>query len=514
MKRLFTLFLALVMMLSCLPAMAEYDKHITFTTSLIETGSPASYTDDAVYHAVMDQFNMDFEVWPVTWDNWTEKDRVWINGGTMPDLLMWQNFNYSEYLAYVDQGLISPLPDGWEEDYPALYDVVMASGIADKLYVDGKIYAIPRTTLYQFAPVSDALAHNTAYYRKDWAEELGFEFDEATTLDELVAFAKACIENDMAGNGNTLGISADPGKTVSSIMYAYTAGYNKFVKTEDGYVWGPTMQATVDGFSKIRELYDAGIIDPDFYLHGNTDPKNNFATGLSAVLFENGPCTHYVYRKNEILAAQPDIENVWDMCATTTITDADGVWHGIQSYNYWTVSLFSPTIEEETQRRILDLMEYTCSRDVQTMFHLGIKDQDWKYGDDGELVVLRAADESGALPDIKTLYGSIYFWYVFTVLADDFTFVDPSTDVEVRNMVSAQYAFRGTSTDIILPDTDYDFYVSDAKDQYSLNIEDAAIQAILAEDGNVAGAWQKFVDDNRPLWEPLLDELNAEFYGK
>jgi len=64
MKRLFTLFLALVMMLSCLPAMAEYDKHITFTTSLIETGSPASYTDDAVYHAVMDQFNMDFEVCP------------------------------------------------------------------------------------------------------------------------------------------------------------------------------------------------------------------------------------------------------------------------------------------------------------------------------------------------------------------------------------------------------------------------------------------------------------------
>lgn len=220
MKRLLPLLLALVLALGCMPAMAEYEEHITFTTSLIETGSPASYTDDPVYHAIMDQFNMDFEIWPVTWDNWAEKDRVWINGGTMPDLLMWNNFNYSEYLSYIDQGLIAPLPEGWETDYPALYGVAMASGIGDKLYVDGVAYAIPRTTLYLFAPVSEASYHYTAWYRKDWATELGFEFDEATTLDELVAFAQACIENDMSGTGNTLGISADANALVENVMFA------------------------------------------------------------------------------------------------------------------------------------------------------------------------------------------------------------------------------------------------------------------------------------------------------
>lgn len=269
-----------------------------------------------------------------------------------------------------------------------------------------------------------------------------------------------------------------------------------------------------DGLAKIRELYDAGVIDPDFYLLDSATAKNNYAAGLSAVLISDGPAPHYVYRKNEVLAAQPDVENVWDMVATTTITDADGVWHGYVNYNYWTASMFSPDIDEEKQRRILELMEYCCSREVQLMINLGVEGEDWMLGENGDYVILREANADGTLPDIKGIYGSIYFWYVFTILADDFGFVDPTIDAEAREMVAAQYAFRGTSPDVLYPDADYDFYVSDAKDQYSLNVRDAAIQAILTEDGDVAAVWQKFIDDNRPLWEPLLNELNAEFYGE
>lgn len=31
--------------------------------------------------------------------------------------------------------------------------------------------------------------------------------------------------------------------------------------------------------------------------------------------------------------------------------------------------------------------------------------------------------------------------------------------------------------------------------------------------GDVDEAWQKFIDDNRGMWEPLLNELNAEYFG-
>ena len=100
MKRVLTILLALALMLPS--ALAEYDEHMTFTTSFIETGTADSYTDDAVYRHFADKFNLDFETYTVTWDNWEEKDRIWISSGTMPDLMQW-NFKYDEYLYFTDR---------------------------------------------------------------------------------------------------------------------------------------------------------------------------------------------------------------------------------------------------------------------------------------------------------------------------------------------------------------------------------------------------------------------------
>ena len=513
MRRILSLLLAVFMLFSMTTALAEYDEHIAFTASVNQSSAFGSFTDDDVYRYFADKFNMEYELWPVTSDTWGEKNRVWIYGGTMPDMVVWNSFNYTEYLSYVDQGLIAPLPEGWETTYPNLYNVVKASGIAEKLVVDGKTYAIPRTTMYQFSPVSHAIYHPTVYYRKDWAEKVGMEIGPSITISQLAEFAKKCVEMDLSGTGRTVGLTGISANILNQLMFAYTSGWNQFIKTENGYVWGPTLPETTAGLTRIRELYEEGVIDPDFYLNARQDPKNKFASGLAAMLVEDGTCAQYVQRKNEMLAAQPEVGYVWDVIDTTTIVDDEGKWHGEESFNYWTLTIFKPDIDPKVQERILEILDYVCTKEAQEIINMGIPEVDWTVDENGEYVVLRELNEDGTVPDIKLKYNSIYFWYVVGVLPDDFQFVNPSYDKVIRDKVSAQYDLRGAQ-EYIPVDPDYEFYVSDAKSQYSIDFTGEAVSAILNEKASAEETWNQFIETNRALWEPLLNELNAEFYGK
>ena len=77
------------------------------------------------------------------------------------------------------------------------------------------------------------------------------------------------------------------------------------------------------------------MLDPDFYLDAKSDPKNKFASGLAAALIEDGPCTHFVYRKNEFLAANPDVDpaEIWDYIGACALVSNDGFWYGNEGTN-------------------------------------------------------------------------------------------------------------------------------------------------------------------------------------
>lgn len=513
MKKLLSLILVCTILFSCMIAMAD-EEHIAFTASVNQSSSFGSFTDDDIYRYFAEKFNIEYELWPVTSDTWGEKNRAWIYGGSMPDMVVWNALDYSEYLSYIDQGLIAALPDGWETDYPNLYSVFKASGISDYMTIDGKTYALPRTTMYQFSPIAHSISHSTAYYRKDWAKQVGIEIGESVTVDQLAEYVKRCVEANLSGADRTLGISGTAANVLTELMFAYNSGWNTFVKTEAGYEWGPTLSSTFNGLSKIRELYENGVIDPDFYLDAKADAKNKFATGLSAVLFEDGTCVQYLQRKNEMLAAHPEITgNIWDTIGTTTIVDDNGVWNGKESFNYWTLTIFKPDIDEKVQKRILEVLDYVSTKEAQEIINMGIPGKDWTTDGNGEYVNLREVQEDGTYLDIKKVYNSIFFWYVVSVLPDDFQFANPGNDKEVREMVADAYSFRG-QFDYLACDPDYEFYTSDAKSQYSINFTDEAVRAILSENAKTQETWQDFIDANRALWEPLLNELNAKYFNK
>ena len=55
------------------------------------------------------------------------------------------------------------------------------------------------------------------------------------------------------------------------------------------------------------------------------------------------------------------------------------------------------------------------------------------------------------------------------------------------------------------------FFTSEAKSQYSVSIDDEIMRLILDSSVDIDTEWAKFIEDNRALWEPVVNDLNAAF---
>ena len=331
MKKILALLLCL-MLIGTVSALAEYDTHVNFTINAGHTNAAMDYNSDNLYKLVSEKFNFDYEVFPVSKDAQDDKIRIWINGGTMPDSVTWRNFNYQEYVSYAQQGLIAPLPDGWEETYPNLYGMIKTSGIYDQMIVDGATYGIPHATFARFSGMDKVVNHLSVYYRKDWAEKLGIEMDNVTTLSELETYIRACIDNDMAGNGNTLGLSDDPDNMTNFWMLFAGVDHDAFMKGENGYEWCFANEGVLRAVKLANEWYGKGLLDPDFYLNQSADAINNFTSGIASCMFYNCAISSYLGYKTTF--EESTGLNGEDCLAITTIAEEDGTPLAIETNNW------------------------------------------------------------------------------------------------------------------------------------------------------------------------------------
>ena len=75
----------------------------------------------------------------------------------------------------------------------------------------------------------------------------------------------------------------------------------------------------------------------------------------------------------------------------------------------------------------------------------------------------------------------------------------------------ALYKARAEHGAYIPLDVDYMFFTSEAKSQYSVSIDDEIMRLILDSSVDIDTEWAKFIEDNRALWEPVVNDLNAAF---
>ena len=507
MKRIFALMLACIMVLAAAQAVAEAPKdRISFSAAYYQS---AQAEKDAVYDYFADKFNVDIEMIGVSPDSLKETNNIMIPAGTMYDWMLW-DLDYATYLSYVDQGLLKPLPTGWEEKYPNLYGAMKASGILEKLYVDGQAYAIPKTIYYNFAKGDTALWHKMLYYRADWLEALGFEpWGDTVTISQVVEFLKAAVEKDMAGNGNTIGLCGSTIHLTSFLMEMYNGNYDTFLKVDDQYVWGPTLPATVDGIGYIKSLYAQKLLDPDFYLATRDAAQNLFCSGMAATVFTNGTVSNYasIVKNSQAAGIADAAKNV----KSVVVTDDQGVWRGAETANYWLASIFSPSLDDVKFERILSMIDYLFTEEAELIINMGLEGVDWEKKADGGYNILMESTYA----NVREKYPSCWFWRFAALCPDEFSLVNPGENQAVQQAVNAAYSARAASAaknGYVKLDYNVTFLGTQAKADYSVNILDEVVRIIVDEKiaaGDIAAQWNTFIENYRPIWQPVADDLNA-----
>lgn len=549
MKRLLSLLLAFAMTLSLTAAFAETNttEHYNYTAAYI--GASGAEVDD-MYQYICDKFNVDFEMVSYGWGDYGSNASLMINGQTMLDVLT-VDTGFETISSYAQQGLIRALPENWQEAYPNIYTYLKNSGLVDLITEeDGRVYCIPKAIYSHFTAGDTYLWHYSLYYRADWAKELGYVFGDTVTISELANFCKDCIANDKAGNGKTVGLTLRS-SLLQELMRLSNPYYNTFAKLDGKYVWGPTMDGTLEGIQLIKQLYNENVLDPDFYVYGTGAEMGMFTSGQAACMIYDGLVGSYGSLINDMVSSgiALDNEDAYAKTAVTVLVNDDNVWYGNEASNYCWATVFSNDMSEEEFLRLMELYDWLYSREGELVYNLGVKGVAWyeangsfkqiyynangdmgtidfdknvyalKRGEDGTYT---AGEKVGNLKDTDNTYAAIeypskVFWFRQAILGDDFMLVDPNADPSIIERIGRCYETRyanAMKNGYRAVDYDYIFFVSDAKSQYAVGIDGEILRLVsdaTISQESIANEWSRFIEDYRSMWEPVLNDLNTAF---
>lgn len=505
MKKILAILLACVLLLSNVSALAEYERNIKFTATYVDR---AATEVDEVYHFFCDRFNIDVEPIPVAWAAIPETNSVMIMGGTMYDVMTVPN-DYGTVLSYAEQGLIKPLPEGWQEKYPNIAKAFEVGAVGDYFTVDGLTYAVPNVTYMNFIEEDYVLSVIGTYYRADWAKELGFDFGSTVTVSEFNAYLKACVEKDMAGNGQTIGLATPYANTFYADMHTPVDKLGDFVNVDGTYVWGPTVEGTVEGIKAAKQYYEEGLIDPDYFTLDAFAGQNKFSSGLAAATHQTLSAGNYELIVSNAQAA--GIENPIEKIKPIVVTDDAGKLHINQVTNFNWVKVFNPELDDEAFDRILQLYDYLYTREAELVYNMGLEGVDWAEVEDGVFESYLEEEYEAA----RFKYPSIWFWFNTAIFAEDLQLINPATNADIRNAiaecVSARYALtkeHGYSK----VDEKVQYLDTEAKRNYSVDISGEMSRLICDKTipmDQVEAEWNAFIDANQGIWQPVVDDLNA-----
>lgn len=503
MRKTLSLILCLIMLLSmgCALAESDYSEHMTISGAwTLYYGGDVN--NDPLTQWWGDKFNIDWEI--VTADS--EKCRIWINSGDVPDVMIW-DYSHVEAANYVDQELFYRFPDDWKERWPNVAEWYSYTGLGD--YTEelfGGTYMIPRaifTTALE--GVSPVLWHYDMFIRTDWLKAIGIEPQTTYTVPELISIAEKIKEEDPGKIGSSLvPICVDTSYAYRLFVRSNYEKANKFYKDENGeYKWGAADPETLEALKLYQEAYKKGLIPTEFFTLSSTDAREYVTNlGVGAMFMGGATASLHQSRTYEMMSklgiSGDDIQIV-------PALGADGKYHDVEVENWGSVVVFDPDISEEKFARIMDMMDYACSPEGQILINCGFEGVDWEYDEEGNIVPLNTIPMKEKYPSQDPLYCNMCF------MADNFSLLNPTIAEQYRLDTINDYQLKAELSDestVYHIDWDLLFYDSNAMQKATFNYDNEFAQLIV-KDGDLAENWQAWVDSKMTLVQRVLDELNA-----
>lgn len=238
-----------------------------------------------IQEQVLEECNVKVNFMPIPRSDSDNKINVMMAGGTAPDLVY--TYSRSLFLDYASKGGLANLSTAVDQ-YGENIKTYVGDEILDLCNLEGGLYGISAT--------SDGFDRNkhTVYVRKDWLDKLGL--DIPATKQEFLDMLYAFQEEDPGNVGDKLVPWAVSGKADTERHFTnFACSYadedqwdEKSMTIYEGYIKG-IKPGTKEGFRVLNQLYNDGIISPDFAVDTSEDKyKQDVTSGFAGVCIDDG----------------------------------------------------------------------------------------------------------------------------------------------------------------------------------------------------------------------------------
>jgi putative aldouronate transport system substrate-binding protein len=253
-------------------------------------------------------------------------------GGELPDFFLATAAQYQE-LREAD--LLADIKDVYEDYATDLVKETINYGGQDVLNAvmqDGKMTALPTIASQEFGPM--------LWIRTDWLEKLNLK--EPENIDDVLEIAEAFALNDPDGNGekDTWGIPVN-GDTTGGLYWHL--GFMNSMKSyptiwiddgNGGLQYGSITQETKNALAKLRELYEKGVLDPEFATRDYYANYDQISSGKYGVVY--GPYYISISPLQPIADADPNAE--WKAFPLLGENGIAKMQQAVPLSGYWVIS--------------------------------------------------------------------------------------------------------------------------------------------------------------------------------
>lgn len=245
---------------------------------------------DAVLDAVEERFGVEFVPFNMTWNDYYQKTERWAATDSLPDLFIGDFRNSLLYPQWIQQGLLSAIPDDLSA-YPNLESYMDGLEEMQLSPVNGRLYCIPRRT---YPSQEWTCIDRIVAYRWDLAQKAGIT-EEPQNWEEFQEMILAIIRADPEQKG-VQGLTVGSPGILTGLLLPYASsiaagnGNDFYWKKDADGIYRPAyfVDDMTCAFQLGRDMYTSGVIERDVIQQTENSAREKFLRGENAAVLYSG----------------------------------------------------------------------------------------------------------------------------------------------------------------------------------------------------------------------------------
>lgn len=395
------------------------DEPVTLIVMKEENASQVIKTDSVKLQYLEELLNIHIDMQAVPAASYEDKKKVLISTDQMPDIM---KISPTDLRSYARQDMFVNLTEHKDmlSDFWPVYESV--ESMAASYEIDGSLYGFP--ILSRWSERGGQLP----VIRTDLLE--AYNLEVPTSFEELKEVLTVFKENnpDLVPLTNRKGGSTTSTQKVLDCM-AYPLGSGSgmyFDEDIDGgrWVYGPADEHFLYVLSYLNELYEAGLMDPDYATMTVDQWKEKMSSGQALMYFDNAGFA------SDFNVALETIDPNYHLEAIPTLTNELGQTRN-RYFDQHNGSLYVIATSSSNQTPALELMNWAYSEEGCDIFAYGKPGETFDYVD-GEPVIRDELLQKFNSPEYNSPYYEIQS-YLGVGLLDFTPYVDDHPGVQCRN---------------------------------------------------------------------------------